>query len=99
MTTALLDIGSTLIDGPRIGPARRIAEALALDSSRLPEIEDLLFRTDSHGPDDLSTRISRRFGVNGGIALEVCKTLWDAQLREAFVIPGAREAIANLKSA
>ncbi|HTP85615.1 MAG TPA: HAD-IA family hydrolase [Bryobacteraceae bacterium] len=95
----ILDIGSTLIDGPPIGPARRIAEALGLGREHVPELERLLFCTAVCDADQLGFEVSARMGVDAALAVQTARSLWDAQLREAFVLPGAREAIDSLKAA
>lgn len=94
-----LDIGSTLIDGPPAGPARRLAQALGLDGEAAAALEELLFRTPSCDGRDLGTRVSERFGVDCDAAVAAAEELWEAQLREAFVLPGAREAVGALKDA
>jgi len=93
------DIGSTLIEGPAVGPARRLVEVLKLGPEAVAEMEHLLFRSPSRDAKDLAVRIHTRLGVDAEQALEACTSLWDAQLREAYVLPGAREAIAGLASA
>lgn len=94
-----LDIGSTLIDGPPAGPARRIAEGLGLGPDSLASIEHLLFCTAAKDAKELGRQLSEQFGVNPASALECVAALWDDQLREAFVLPGAQRAIADLKAA
>jgi len=47
----LLDIGSTLIDGPSQGPAQRMAEALGVSGEKVPELERLLFRSPAKDAD------------------------------------------------
>jgi HAD superfamily hydrolase (TIGR01509 family) len=95
----LFDIGSTLIDGPSAGPARRLAEALGVGREKVAELERLLFRTPVCDAEELGHQVSARLGVEKTLAVEAARSLWDAQLREAFVLPGAREAIAGLKAA
>ena len=93
------DIGSTLIDGPQFGPARRLSEMLELGPEAVKDLEKILFRSVARDPEQLSNTIANRLRVDRGRALEACTTLWNAQLEEAYVLPGAREAIAKLKSA
>ena len=94
-----LDIGSTLIEGPNAGPAKRIAEALALGPEAMPKLERLLFRTPARDAEELGERISVELGTDRAIAVKACVDLWRAQMEEAFVLPGAREAIERLRSA
>ena len=93
------DIGSTLIDGPAFGPARRLSETLGLGPQAAPELERLLFRSPARDPEELANTIATRFRIDFKPALEACTALWNAQLEEAYVLPGAREMIEKLKSA
>ncbi len=96
---ALFDIGSTLIDGPPYGPARRLAEMLCLDKPAVAAIEQLIFRTPSENSEHLAQHIAEGTGVDLDRAMEACETLWNAQLTEAYVLPGALEAVALLREA
>jgi FMN phosphatase YigB (HAD superfamily) len=96
---ALFDIGSTLIDGPPYGPARRLAEMLCLDKPAVATIEQLLFRTPSESPEHLGQHIAAGTGIDLDRAIEACTILWNAQLTEAYVLPGALEAVARLREA
>ena len=96
---ALFDIGSTLIDGPPYGPARRLSEMLGLGPHAVPELERLLFRTPSESPEHLAEHVARELDVEYSLAARECSTLWTAQLTEAYVLPGALEAVASLKTA
>jgi HAD superfamily hydrolase (TIGR01509 family) len=93
------DIGSTLIDGPPFGPARRLSETLGLGPQAVPELERVLFRSPARDPEQLANTIVNRLRVDHDRALEACTALWNAQLQEAYVLPGARELIEKLKSA
>jgi HAD superfamily hydrolase (TIGR01509 family) len=93
------DIGSTLIDGPSAGPARRLTEMLQLGPEAAGELEHILFRSSVESAQELGEMIGDRLRVDRGRAIEACAGLWEAQTREAYVLPGAREAIASLKAA
>jgi HAD superfamily hydrolase (TIGR01509 family) len=93
------DIGSTLIDGPPLGPARRLSEMLEVGADAAKELERILFRSPARDPEQLANTIVNRLRVDHDKALEACTTLWNAQLKEAYVLPGARELIEKLKSA
>lgn len=95
----LFDIGSTLIDGPRYGPPRRLAEMLGLGEEALPALDRILFQTLSEGPSDLAASIAGRLTVDPNRAEAACAELWEAQLKEAYVVPGAAELIAALEAA
>jgi HAD superfamily hydrolase (TIGR01549 family) len=96
---ALFDIGSTLIDGPPYGPARRLAEMLGLGNPAVADLERLLFRTPSKTPVDLAQCIARTLSVDDTAAATHCDILWNAQLKEAYTLPGAVETIAKLDAA
>src|SRR5438045_3214275 len=93
------DIGSTLIDGPPFGPARRLSEMLELPVEAVRELERILFRSPASNPEQLTNTIVNRLRVDHNKALEACTALWNSQLEEAYVLPGARELIEKLKSA
>jgi FMN phosphatase YigB (HAD superfamily) len=97
--TVFLDIGSTLLDGPPAGPAKRIAGSLGLGKESLPAIERLLFCTAVRDADELGQRLGHLFGVDSASAVDSVTALWNAQLQEAYALPGALEAIAGLKAA
>ena len=96
---ALFDIGSTLIDGPPYGPARRLAEMLGLGKPAVEQLEQLLFRTPSESAEHLAQHVAEGMGIEYTRAAEECTKLWDAQLGEAYVLPGALEAVARLRDA
>jgi HAD superfamily hydrolase (TIGR01549 family) len=96
---ALFDIGSTLIEGPPYGPARRLAEMLGLEKSAAARLEPLLFRTPSETPEHLAQHVAEGCGVDYTRAAEECAKLWNAQLTEAYVLPGALDAVARLRTA
>ena len=85
------DIGSTLIDGPPFGPARRLSEMLGLGKEAVKELERILFRSPASDPQQLANTVVNRLRVDRNKALEACTALWNAQLQEAYVLPGARE--------
>ncbi len=93
------DIGSTLIDGPPFGPARRLSEMLGVGPEAVSVLEHLLFRSPARDPEQLANTIVNRLRVDRDRALEACTTLWNAQLEEAYVLPGARQVIESLRSA
>jgi HAD superfamily hydrolase (TIGR01549 family) len=95
---ALFDIGSTLIEGPNWGPARRLTEMLSLDVSAVADVERLLFRTPAESPEDLASHIATATRLPLPRVSAACGELWNAQLKEAYVLPGAQEAIARLRA-
>ena len=97
--TVFFDIGSTLIDGPAFGPARRLSDALELGPEAVRELERILFRSPARDPEELANTVVNRLRVDFDRAFEACTALWNAQLAEAYVLPGAREAIQSLRTA
>jgi HAD superfamily hydrolase (TIGR01509 family) len=96
---ALIDIGSTLIDGPPMGPARRIAQSLELPAQAITELEKCLFQTHTESPRQLANIISGRFGCDPAKALRTIEGLWNAQIDEAYILPGVKEALDKLRAA
>lgn len=96
---ALFDIGSTLIEGPPYGPARRLTEMLGLTKEVSPILERLLFRTPSENAQDLASHIAQDIAASPAAIQAACEQLWNAQLTEAYVLPGAIEAVAQLEQA
>ncbi len=96
---ALFDIGSTLIEGPPYGPTRRLSEMLGLDTAAIPVLERILFRSPFRDPSELAMAVASQLKVGEPEAEAACIELWNAQLEEAFVLPGARELIAALDAA
>ncbi len=94
-----LDIGSTLIEGPPIGPAGRIIEALHLEPSVKSDLKQLLFKTPFEDAEALASQLVSRYGVAEGAALEVCADLWQRQVQEAFIYPGADRFLERLEQA
>ncbi len=95
----VFDIGSTLIEGPPYGPARRLQQMLDLGDDAVSALEPLLFRTATEEPEQLGELVSRELGVDETRARAACRELWDAQLQEAYVLPGALQTVAALRKA
>nr|VFK15362.1 MAG: putative hydrolase of the HAD superfamily [Candidatus Kentron sp. LPFa] len=93
------DIGSTLMDGPPQGPARRLAGLMGLPEEARHPLNDFLLRTPLAGPRALADYLVSRCDVDPGVALDASDTLWQAQIQESRVIPGARESLQRLRSA
>jgi FMN phosphatase YigB (HAD superfamily) len=93
---ALFDIGSTLIEGPAYGPARRLAEMLGCEAAQVPTIERLLFRTPSANAAELAAVVASALAMDVAQVEAACALLWNAQLQEAYTLPGALEAIGRL---
>lgn len=94
-----LDIGSTLVDGPSVGPVRRLAEALELPAENLAGLNEILFAQDPRSPEGLAELLVERCGADRRRALTAASALWRAQIEEAYVLPGARAALERLRDA
>ena len=95
--TVFFDIGSTLIEGPPSGPGKRLAAALGI--SDLPAVNRLLFRTHLEDPESAAEAFASTFLIPKGRCFEEIVKIWQAQLREAYVLPGAIDAVAKLREA
>ncbi|MGR9053181.1 MAG: HAD family hydrolase [Gammaproteobacteria bacterium] len=95
----LFDIGSTLIDGPSVGPAKRIAAGLELPDDTATALNQLLFQTDTSSPDELAALIAQRFATDTRKTEAVVTELWAMQTDEAWLIPGARETLERFRRA
>ena len=91
------DIGSTLIDGPRIGPVRRLVDALELPQDAENTLARLLFTTHSGTPEGLAQTIADIYAVDPKLTIRAVKELWDAQIEEAYILAGAAEALDRLR--
>ena len=94
-----LDIGFTLIGGPNIGPAGRLIQDLKLPHTSKEALNELLFRTSLADHEDLADHLTTKFQVDGNLALRCAKELWEKQNEEAYELPGARNALAQLDEA
>jgi HAD superfamily hydrolase (TIGR01509 family) len=95
----LLDIGSTLIEGPPRGPGARLVERFGLGAQAAVALNRILFQTTLDGPEELAQYIAERCGVPAAAALEASTELWHAQAEESWALPGAVEAVARLRRA
>jgi len=88
----VLDIGSSLVDGPARGPAARIADIAGLDRRQKRALHQLLMTTDYGDAADACASIQERLGLGPDVEPAVTG-VWDAQENEAEMIPGALEAL------
>ncbi|HEX4466184.1 MAG TPA: HAD family hydrolase [Solirubrobacteraceae bacterium] len=109
---AVLDIGSTLVEGPSRGPASRIAEAAGLDDdqrSRLrralmcepfTQAEDVISFAATHGLDGQGRSPGRltKPGRPDRFA-DAVRKVWSLQEQEADALPGAAEALYAMHAA
>jgi HAD superfamily hydrolase (TIGR01509 family) len=71
---------------------------LELGRDALPVLDQLLFATPSRDAGDIAAGIAERFAVDPARAVAACAGLWNAQIEEAYAIPGALELIAALRA-
>nr|VFJ49565.1 MAG: haloacid dehalogenase superfamily, subfamily IA, variant 3 with third motif having DD or ED/haloacid dehalogenase superfamily, subfamily IA, variant 1 with third motif having Dx(3-4)D or Dx(3-4)E [Candidatus Kentron sp. FM]VFJ49860.1 MAG: haloacid dehalogenase superfamily, subfamily IA, variant 3 with third motif having DD or ED/haloacid dehalogenase superfamily, subfamily IA, variant 1 with third motif having Dx(3-4)D or Dx(3-4)E [Candidatus Kentron sp. FM]VFK10994.1 MAG: haloacid dehalo len=93
------DIGSTLVDGPSRGPGRRLVELLGLPEGARASLDDFLFRTPLEGPRALAGYLVSQCNVEPDSAIHISDSLWQSQIREARIVPGAREVLQQLRGA
>ncbi len=88
-----LDIGFTLIGGPNIGPAGRLIQELNLPISSKSTLNDLLFGSPLSTPEAVAAVINKQYAVDRQRVLHQVTNLWEKQLQEAYILPGALEAL------
>jgi len=98
MTTSLviLDIGSSLVEGPARGPASRIAAAGGLTTDQKHDLHRLLMTAPYAGPADVYATVREHLGVVSPAVESAIAEIWDAQEGEARLIPGVSETLQQL---
>jgi HAD superfamily hydrolase (TIGR01509 family) len=94
----LLDIGSTLVDGPRRGPATGIAESLGFDDEQRRALRDALMTTELETPEAACALLESHFAVDPVAARSAMKKAWEAQSRAAQPVPGALAALERFRA-
>ncbi|MBF0582875.1 MAG: HAD family hydrolase [Magnetococcales bacterium] len=94
-----LDIGFTLIGGPSVGPARRLLEALQLPPAAKAPLTRLLFCTPTTQPELLAAAMVQQWHTDPIKTFATVQQLWQAQIEEAYVLPGAEEWLEKLRHA
>jgi HAD superfamily hydrolase (TIGR01509 family) len=92
----ILDVGSTLVDGPGQGPASRIAALCGLDPAGKEALSHALMVTNFAGPAAVSEFLHDRFGLDRAMAAAAVGEVWAAQEGEARPIAGAAEVVESL---
>jgi HAD superfamily hydrolase (TIGR01509 family) len=95
----LFDIGSTLLEGPPKGPGGRLATAFGLPPEVQNLLSDLLFQRAYTGPDHLAETLASEFLLPPARARAEVRSLWEAQIEEAYPLPGAHEALDTVTAA
>jgi HAD superfamily hydrolase (TIGR01549 family) len=96
MPLIILDIGSSLVEGPSRGPASRIAEAVGLDTSSKRELHRLLMTTDYADPEGVWADTRKQLGLVSPAVGSAIADVWRAQEEEARLIGGAFEVLQGL---
>jgi HAD superfamily hydrolase (TIGR01509 family) len=88
---AIFDIGNTLVTGPSLGPARRIAGEFGLDDGARRALHEALMTTPFAGP----AAVAEHLGDPR--AEPVVEAIWRAQERDARAVPGAAALLESLR--
>jgi FMN phosphatase YigB (HAD superfamily) len=92
----VLDIGSTLVGGPPVGPASRIAIAANLDRHHKRALHKLLMTADCGTAADVYAAVSTDLGLTDRVIETAIAEVWSAQEDEARLLPGTLEALQGL---
>jgi HAD superfamily hydrolase (TIGR01549 family) len=92
----VLDIGSSLVDGPARGPAARVAAAAGLGVQSKRALHRLLMTTEYADPLDACAAVREDLGLADPAVESALIALWEAQESEARLAPGAYEALRGL---
>jgi HAD superfamily hydrolase (TIGR01549 family) len=93
----LFDIGSTLIVGPDISPAKYISRLLGLPDEEKIRVADLLMCRDFTCHRHVCRELAGRFAVPEELELNI-ESLWREQEVSARELPGASGAVNRVKS-
>lgn len=93
----LLDIGATLVEGPAKAPASRIAARLGLDRAQKAVLRDALMTRPFQGPDEVAALVRTIADLPADAVGATVAEIWRAQLEEAQPLPGAHEALDDLR--
>jgi HAD superfamily hydrolase (TIGR01509 family) len=95
----ILDLGSTLVRGPAVGPAHQLAERLNLDDGSRRTLNRALMTVDYPGPEPVAALVG---GLSGrGADAEVrsaVEDVWTRQETDARPIAGALDALRRLQA-
>lgn len=86
------------MDGPDKGPAKRLAECLELPGKMRDSLNDFLFHSLLSGPQALAEHLVSQCNVEPELAASTSSTLWENQILESRVIPGAKNVLHDLRS-
>ena len=92
----ILDIGSSLVEGPARGPASQIAAAGGLTTDQKHDLHQMLMTAPYAGPEDVYAAVRERLGLVSPAVESAIAEVWDAQEGEARLIPGVTETLERL---
>lgn len=92
----ILDVGSTLVDGPDQGPASRIAALCGLDTAGKEALSHALMVTNFAGPATVTGFLHDRFGLHRERTQAAVDEIWARQEVEARPINGAVGVLESL---
>ena len=92
----IFDIGSTLVVGPRHGPARRIAELTGAAEQTAGAMHRVLMTSDCADADEATDAVLEVSGVEPAKLRSAVHAVWDSQRSEAVPLPGALDALQRL---
>ena len=98
MVAVLFDIGSTLVQGPALSPAKMIARLLGLAESEKSRVADIIMCEAFTGPAQLCQRLKGSFPAVDFPADRI-EEIWRDQETAPKEIPGAVEAVRGVKKA
>jgi FMN phosphatase YigB (HAD superfamily) len=92
----LIDLGATLVHGPKQGPAGRIAAALGLSRTQRAELDAAIMTRAWEGPGQVAGFVRAELGIEDRRTDEAVADVWTAQECEAQAIDGAEAALETL---
>jgi len=99
MYDIFLDIGFTLVGGPKLSPGKRLVEILELGPESLPVVQDIVFCERHDTLKSLTDSIGERFKLHiSPDSLRAIEEVWNRQFSEAYPLDGASEFLSFLMS-
>ncbi|MFZ5652514.1 MAG: HAD family hydrolase [Bacillota bacterium] len=98
MGAVLFDIGSTLVQGPEISPAKMIARALGFSDSEKGRVADVIMCNAFEDSLQMCGMLKKHFSVED-FPEERIRKIWQEQEAAPGEIPGATGAVRHIKKA
>jgi HAD superfamily hydrolase (TIGR01509 family) len=95
----VFDIGATLVDGPSLGPARRIAGLAGLTDEQRRRLGSALMTRDMGSAAGVAAFVRDELGADGAAADVAVGEVWRAQTAEATPVDGAAVALEAVAAA